>query len=352
MKNPPKLIAVTILSLLGYAVAVSADLASPQNALSPSSTAQPDASVQSQPKFSEMKVQDRNAILNEIGKQDVTAIMQSWINAGRAEHDSTKQLMIRSLLVGAIRQKTAPDLLAQMKAFIADGSNTVRERQGMIAVVGGAATLESESLLIDETRILANKDLRDSAIGELGRLGESKNENLTPALEQLWTTSHDQQLLGSVAKAMAGIGKTSSIQMLLDASFGPQDKDNRKGAAFGALDDIDSSKAVPPLATLFNKSAPGTLEFQMSGDILVKIGDAPATQAIISRLKNLDDIDPAQVKKWTQDAQTTTLRKALTAAADPSVPFRNDKIRQIIQTTLEEHNRSRAANQQTPPVQQ
>jgi len=133
---------------------------------------------------------------------------------------------------------------------------------------------------------------------------------------------------------MAKIGKTSSIQMLVDAMFGPQDKDNRKGAAFGAMEDIDSPNAVPPLAAAFNKSVPETLEFQMMGDTLVTIGDATAAQALLTRLENVDDNDATQIKTWVQNAQGPAMHKAFSAALDPKVPFQNEAVRAAIAASM------------------
>ncbi len=335
-RNIKIIIAMLTSSGLGIDLAAGAEAQAQPAADVPSNTANEAASLQL--KFSDMSVENRNAVLAEIEKQDFPAIMQSWIDARRIEHDPLKQMMIQTAMSGLIRKRTPPpQFFTQIKAFIENGSNSKLERGMAIGVLALAATKESADLLIDEAINQQDKDLKDEAIHAIGALGDrSQDEALIPALEKLWKGSHDQQTLAYTAIAMAGIGKATSVQMLLDAAFAPQDKDNRKGAAFGALDEIRSVNAVPPLADLFNKSASTSVEFEMTGGILVRIGDATATQALITRFEKLDDSDAVKVGSWIHGAQVPTLRKGLEAVIDPAIPFHSEKVREAIRAGLKQ----------------
>jgi len=260
MKNPSQIILNVIASFLsGVIVLPSAAMAQSQPSVASPSSATPVSANISQPKFGDMNIHDRNAYLKEVEKQDFPIIMQTFLDAGRVEHDDGKQDMVRRILSGAMRERTPPPaFLAQLKAFIEDGSNTIRERDQMIAALGDAATVESESLLISEARVLTDKSLKDSAIGEIGGLGDlSDNENLAPPLNQLWLESKDQQMLMSVSLSMAKISAPSSINLLLSAALASARLDNtHKRLAKEALTTVYRKNAVPSLAAaLANQSS-------------------------------------------------------------------------------------------------
>jgi hypothetical protein len=288
-----------------------------------------------------MRVLARNAILKEIAKEDPDSIFQAMLDADRVEHDSMKEEAIQSVLSQVMRQRTLPpEFFTQIKTYIADSANSNFQRGMVIGLLALAATKESTDLLIYEATNQKDKELREESIHAIGGLGgRSPDESPAPALERVWGESHDQELLSYVGQAMAGIGKSSSLQILVDAAFGPQDKDNRKGMAFAAMEDIHSPNAVPPLAVAFNKAEPNTLEFQMIGDTLVTIGDATAAQALLTRLENVDDNDATQVRTWIQNAQTPAMRKGFAAALDPKVPFHNEAVRDAIRAGVATYQR-------------
>jgi len=107
-----------------------------------------------------MSNRDRNAIKEEIGKEDFVSIFQAFVDARRVENDPMKQGDLQSLLAYAMRQKTPPpEFFAQVKAFIADDSNTKLERGMTIGILALAATKESTDLLIYEATSQKDKEL-------------------------------------------------------------------------------------------------------------------------------------------------------------------------------------------------
>src|ERR1039458_2830747 len=75
--------------------------------------------------FSNMDVLERKAICDKIRKQDLSLILQAWIDAERVEHDRAKHAALSTTLMFAMHDRApSPKFLAQMRAFINDPANS------------------------------------------------------------------------------------------------------------------------------------------------------------------------------------------------------------------------------------
>ncbi len=218
---------------------------------------------------------ERRKILDGILKQDFPSIMQNWLDAGRVEHDLSKQVAIEGQFAGVVRvREPNPAFLQQVKDFITDKSNSDYERHAMLAVLGEAATVETENILI-EIVTTATDDVTRSAAAGLAGLGtgwSGNQENLAPALEKLWKgDTRDEITLAETAMGMAQVGASSSLELLLTAALLPKGRDDlHKNAALYALNSAHllNDHSVPPLAARLSRDAPDSEASIFARDIL------------------------------------------------------------------------------------
>ena len=208
-----------------------------------------------------------------------------------------------------------------------------------MGVLALSATKESADLLIDEATNQTDGELKVEAIHAIGGLGgRSEDENLAPALNQLWIKSNDQELIANSALSMAEIGTPSSIDLLLLAALAPDGKDNvRKSIAQSALTTVISKNAMPPLAALLTDNPPTSLQAVLAFTTLTQIVDTEDTAArtLVAWLENADSSAVPLIQSWFSgpNAQTTQ-SKAVTTALDPSVPFRSEANREALRAGL------------------
>ena len=207
-----------------------------------------------------MGVLERNAFLAQIKKLDLADIMRLWLDTGRVERDLTKQGAVATILAYAMREKTpTPELLEQIRFFIASSSNSNFERSQLLGVLSDARTKESVELLLRAAELLADKELKQIAATSVGRVGGlwgdgTFHEELSSPLERAWRESQDQELLIFVAVAMAEVGASSGISSLVDSALIVAGRDEvRARAAKGALAHatILNPSAVPPHGGFF-----------------------------------------------------------------------------------------------------
>ena len=364
MKNRNKLILGVLVVLLGIGLALWPQKKSPQpSAGSASVTNQPptvapaqaqsqpaippaqpavapNAAVGSQRKFAAMGVLEADAILDEIAKQDLPSIFQAMLDAGRLDHDLTKQLAIESTLSGAFRLKTpTAEFLEQLRAFIENSSNSKFERDLVIGSLEEAGTKETVDLLLQIANTSTDQETRQaaSALAGVGGLG-SEGEKLSPSLERTWRESSDQSLLLSVAASMAKIGTPSSIDLLLTAALSTDRRDNRLAAAQSALREVHLPTAVPPLAARLANQPSTSATAQLVAPILVNIGDVTAATAVVNWLQGLsENAAPLIQDLIVQRTRTEPMLAAWAAALNPAVPFRNEQNREVIRAGLAAH---------------
>jgi hypothetical protein len=288
--------------------------------------------------FATMGVLEMNAALDRIMSQDYPAILQSWLNAGRVEHDLTKQLTISDHLGWRMRIKSpSKSFLNQLKEFICDKSNSALERDSLIAALATAQTKETTEILI-EVASSANDDVMRGAIGHISTLGTNlggaDREELAPQLEQLWRRSQGRVMLMSVAMAMAQVGAPSSIKLLSAAALAPKSGDSVHGhAAVYALysANILNDHAVPPLAALLSNEAPSSAASKLASGTLSRMITRSAARALLEWLERAD----AKAADLARDYSTQTqFPEIWQTALDSRVEFSSEENRSAIREGL------------------
>jgi len=310
---------------------------------SPSPAPAPGVGAGSPRKFSEMRVLERNAILDKIAKQDLPSILQAMLDAARVEQDPMKQMHLQSVLSDALRLKSpSPEFLNQVKAFVADSSNSRFERQLVIGALRSAATKETVDLMIQIATTSADQDIRQSA-SALASVDQTAGagEKLSPSFERVWRETNDQNMLFSAAASMGKIGAPSGIELLLDAVLTNDRRDNRLGAAYSGLAEVYLPKAVPPLAARLTNQPPTSAPATLIAPILVNIGDVTAANAVISWLQGQTESAAPLIHNLFEQTRTEKMLIAWTAAIDPAVPFRNEQNREAIRAGLAQYNAGR-----------
>ena len=233
-----------------------------------------------------------------------------------------------------------------MLRYVADGSNSLRERAGVIGIFGGAKTKEAVDFLLQAAATLEDKELRQAALAQITAVGAlwgdgSYHEERAPALEQAWHESRDPDLLIAVAVAMAQIGAPSAIESLLSAALMDDGKDDvRKRAALGALEKVYTRNAVPPVAALLATPPASTPASTLAGGILVGIGDLSAAKVLLAWLQNADAGVAIPVRDFVAQTHTPALLEAWSAALDSKVVFRSEQLRETIRAALVEYHQN------------
>ena len=308
-------------------------------ATQPESVPAQSAGVSPRRKFAAMGVLEANAIMDEIAKQDLPAIFQAMFDAKRVESDSRKQLAIQSVLTTALQAKTpTPEFLDQMRAFIANRSNSIFERQLLLGALRSAATKETVDLLIEIATTSSDPEMRKVGLGSVGNLGGA-GEKLSPSLERVWRESDDQHLLIGAATAMAKIGTPSGIELLLSATLVTNEQDHFRSvtARQMLINEVYKSNAVPPLAARLSEQSPTSDAAKLVAPILVKIGDVTAAKAVVSWLQGTTDSAAPLIRDLiVQQTTNPEMFKAWAAALNPGLPFRNEQNREAIRAGLAE----------------
>ncbi|MEI7821398.1 MAG: hypothetical protein WCK55_10805 [Verrucomicrobiota bacterium] len=314
-------------------------------AAAPSPTKATPSTVSPKKKFAEMGVLERNAILDEIEKQDLPAIFQAMLDADRVEHDSRKQMHLQTTFSNAfLRKKPSPEFLEQMYGFVTNPANSQFERDLLIGALEGAATKESVELLLRIAKTAPEEKTRQSAATLSGVASNSLTErDVLPLLERTWRETSNPTLLRSTSAGMAKIGTPSGIELLLSAALATDKRDKaRQQAAYSALQETYRDDAVPPLAARLANQPPDSEAVKLVAPVLARIGDATAGKALVDWLRGRNEnaaplIDDLIRQRWLRNP----FEAGWAAALDPAVPFKNEENRKAIREALDAYRAGR-----------
>ena len=301
-------------------------------------------------KFSSLSPIERSAFMAEMRERDPALIFQAMLDAGRIDLDRRKQLSIQAVLAYALRTK-APEagLLDQMHKIISDASHPNSERAVVLGVLIAAQTRGTTEILLQLAGSLTDKTLRKMAISGVRTISSSWgdgtfHEEMSHPLEQAWRESQEQELLISVAVAMAQVGAANGIGLLLDSALREQGRDDvRARAACGALGyaTILNPNAVPPLSAILASQPPGSISSQLASDTLARIPIPAAAKALVNWLQNDEGNAAPLAREYVIQSTSPAQLAAWEAALDPSVPFRSEKNRDAIRAGLAEYRKNR-----------
>jgi hypothetical protein len=292
----------------------------------------------SQRRFKDMKAVERNAILENLRKQDFPVILQAWIEADQVEHDPLKHGQLGTLLGFAMHDRVpSPEFLAQLRSFIYNPANSELDRGVLIVALGFAARNETLEMLLDMVAHPPSKELLSSSLSAIGTASLNRDESLTPFYERVWREagSGDKDLLKNIACSLGRLGTPSSMEMLLTAAFAPNGQDDvRKQAALFGLSwaDILNDKAVPPLAARLSNDAPSGEASRLAASILFKMQTTDANQALLTWIQHTDASNAKTASKLATETQHPEIWRA---ALDPSVTFRSERNREAIRDAME-----------------
>jgi hypothetical protein len=306
----------------------------------------PELSAPDPTKFQNMGIRNRTAILSQIKKLDLSAILQAGIDADRVERDAMKhQIIFQTILPEAMNARPpSPEFLARLQAYIANPATPDLDRGMLLYALGEVKSGDTARLLLDFATTQTDPRMRNAAAGAVGALGNpngpaplEQQENMAPVLEQQWRSSgNDAVLLRSVASGMAVAGATSSIELLVRAALAPAGQDDaRKAAARHALASatILNSHAVPPLAARLAKDDPKDEASQFASGVLVRMGTTEANQALVAWLQAASAAFAPQARSYAAGSPSA---KAWEAALNPAVTFRSEAVREAIRAGLAE----------------
>lgn len=298
-------------------------------------------------KYSEMGNEEGRAVIEEIEKKDMEAILQHFLDADRIEHDGMKRMVILDILSAELRnRKPNMAFLKTLREFIESGAPTKFDQDMMLGVLARASTKEPGELLLHLAATLRNKDTRKSAIRSVGNLvRDEADETLAPALNRAWIETTESDLMESAAKAMGRTGAPSSVELLLTAALLPDGKDDeRREAAMSGLATVWTENAVPPLAALLEKSPVGSKAGDLAFGVLLNTTGKEGPQAVLKWLQNADNTAAPMAKMWFENIRNAdTQVKPMEAALDPKIPFRSEENRKAIRECLEAYRAGRAS---------
>jgi hypothetical protein len=278
-----------------------------------------------------MGVLEQEAVMDEIAKKDLPAIVQAMLDAERVEHDDLKQMHLKTVLAIAIRsQKPTPEFLEQLYGFITNGANSKYERDLLIGALDGAGSKETVDLLIRIANTARDQKTRTSAatLSAMGSLGQNGSE-LSPILERTWRETSNATPIRSTASAVAEIGTPSGIELLLSAALATDVRDkSRHDAAMNALEKVYEREAVPPLATRLTEQPPTSEAVKLVAPILARTNGPVGQEALVNWLRSRpEDVAPLVHDLIRQQIRTDPFQSAWATSLDPAVPFENEENR-------------------------
>lgn len=299
--------------------------------------------------FRNMSVEERNAILAEIKKEDLGMFFQTWIDSERVEHDLRKQNIVGMLLSQALREN-APSraVMERIQTFIADDSNSVVERSELLYVLGQAKTAESLGMLLQAAAVSTDGTLKEVAIREIRSSGAlwgdgTFHEELSPALERTWNETHNPEFLAAVAEAMAKVGAPSGVERLIASALGgPQDV--RHQVAESALTKIMNPHAVPALAAHFVDQSAGSRGQEVLGNSLLGIGDTTAGRVLLNWLQTSEEDATLLARDFVARTRDPAMLEIWKSALDPTLQFRSEKNREAIRAGLIARDQNRKSS--------
>lgn len=286
-------------------------------------------------KFSDMTAMESIEIMKQIKTTDLNELFQMFLDAGRVEQDPMKQSALQGRLTLALQSQTPPPaFLDKMREFVINKANSTLERGLIISAFASAQTKEGAEFVLWAASSQTEPDLRQSIFASISGLGGAQ-PYLPPMIDSVWQNSHEAGLLNAVAMAMAQEAAPSSVELLLAAASLPDSQDDaRRSAARRALPKIYRQAAVPSLAAALVSAAPGSPSQARVLDVLSQIGDKSSAQAVVGWLKSADSSVIPLVSSWLNRANFSEHKMAATDALDPSVPFRNEGVREAIRIKL------------------
>lgn len=314
----------------------------------PAERGQEGATTNAPQQFLNMNVLERDKVIREIMKQDLTSVFRIWIEAGHVDHDLMKQSGVAAALAYAMRERApSAELIEQMRAFIADRANSAYERAQLLGTLGRSATKESLDLLIQSVATLSDEDMRQVAIAQIQSVGGyaqwedgSFHEELSPALERVWRESGDQNLLASAGMALAKIGAPSGIELLFSSALNENSpNDIQVRIAQGSLPEVLNAHAVPTLSAFLASQQPTSATSKLASSTLANMVDATSAAALVNWLQTADDSAAPLARDSVLRTRSPAHLAAWESALDRAVPFRSEKNRDAIRTALAEYHR-------------
>jgi hypothetical protein len=298
--------------------------------------------------FYNMSMQEQDQEMDEIRKLSLPELFQTWIDAWRIDRDLMRQNAISYCLWNAMRrQALSQELYGQMQTFLAESSNSIDERGGLLHVLGEAKTAESLELLIQVANNSTDAGLKEAAIKGVQSTGVLRgdgkfHEELSPALELVWRDSSDKYLLNSVATAIAGIGAPSGIRLLLSSALdGGQTDRVRSQAAKNALQEVLNPDAVPILSEMLVGNPPSSDAGKLASGTLARMNAPASAQSLMNWLENSDESAAPLAVSYVVQARSPAMLKAFQSALDPSVRFRSEQDREAIRAGLAQYKANR-----------
>ncbi len=295
-------------------------------------------------KFREMPASERRAFLREMQKDELPALFQKFLDAGRVEDDPMKQSSIQGLLQQKLIEKGVPSQFTeQMRQFVSDEKNSILERGSIVSAFASTGTKSGAEFVLWVATSHPEQVLRNSAVGNIAYMnGGADRDMLAPMIDPLWRDSEDPRLIKSVGLAMARSGTPSSIRLLLSSSAAPDGQDEvRRLAAVRALAKTYSKNAVPPLEEALHAAPLGSRMHTMAFMTLDQIPDATAAKAIVGWLQIADGSAADLAKQWASNPKATKHIDAVEAALSPDVPFNSELNREALRTGLKAYRAAR-----------
>jgi len=305
--------------------------------------------TKSSERFAAMGVLERNQVLLELKKQDLSAIMRAWLEAGRA-NDAIKQSAISTTLAAAMREKTpSPESLQELRQFVFNASNLRPHRSMLLGALGFARTKEAVVILLDAASALHERDIQLVAIRAVHNVGGlwgdgTFHEELSPSLERAWREAQDPDLLVSVANALAEIGAASGIDLLLAAMSATQNTDDyRARVAQGALATatILNPNAVRTFASVLKSDLSTNPRTSVAVGALSRIGSAAAGAVLSQWIKSADAGAAPLIQRHVAAVHSEAMIRMWESVLSPSERFKAESNREAVRSGLAEYSRSR-----------
>ena len=263
----------------------------PAQALPPADFQQNEEALVNQP------VEARMAFASELENKSSSDLFDMWLAEAKAKADLLKEHFIADALATRLRDNKpgSSDIVSQMKGFLLDASNDDYSRWHLAQVLGQAASVETLQALLGALSSTQEPEMRAWLLAQIVTASRSTwdgryHEELSEAMEKSWEAADSKSdTLPYLGIALASVGAPKDLDVLFtDITRGggsisefEQHADDKAWLAFGSLEHVRNSAAIPYLASRLVEGSPDSITTSAAGYCLAAMGQSEATAVLL-----------------------------------------------------------------------
>lgn len=291
---------------------------------------------------------ERAVQANALRKLSPLELFRIWIVTAHIEHDSAKHMLVGELLAQALQSSgNSAQAYDEIKAFVTDNTNSLKERCLMIHILGLTATNPALSILLENAKNASAKEQIQISLQEIGSIGEKRwggrfHEELSPQLESAWKISTNLVTTDAIALAIGQIGADSGVRLLISSALArSQEEGSVTLSAERGLLEVRNPSANAVLAQLLDQYTSRTKESVLISGVLAHMVSASSTQALLRWFQKSDESVGSLAQAYASHARSEEAMNVWESALNAGIQFKEEKNREAIRAGINQYRKTR-----------